>query len=271
MLQKLLFPTCSVTKGQGKKKTFQLFQELSCCTLMGSWVFGLNTQLLEALDDGRNTTFIPKPKLILDFCEDLRDSLETPSRLTPDSHESSPTLAWHCSHCHSPRYPANVCLGEEWEAETMSDGPARAGCHQCTSQITAESSPYCWINCAVAWSSSFSTDQSLPHGHMQRGFEASKKQCDGDQACSKNSLCYFHILAVSQTGVMANTIRRNSFSPSLQSHPRDKFASAILADWRFIQRADLPFVPPTLFPNSLVQQKQQQCTCLPSTEHLLAP
>lgn len=39
------------------------------------------------LDYGRNTTFIPKAKLILDLCEDLRDSLEAPSRWTPDSHE----------------------------------------------------------------------------------------------------------------------------------------------------------------------------------------
>lgn len=52
-------------------------------------MFGLNTQLqlLETLDYGSNTTFIPTSKLILDLCEDLRDSLETPSRLTPDSQQ----------------------------------------------------------------------------------------------------------------------------------------------------------------------------------------
>lgn len=50
-------------------------------------MFGLNTQLLEMLDYGRNTTFILKSKHILDLCENLRNSLETPSRLTPDSRE----------------------------------------------------------------------------------------------------------------------------------------------------------------------------------------
>lgn len=50
-------------------------------------MFGLNTQLLGMLDCGRNTTSIPKAKLILDLSEDLRDSLEAPSRWTPDSHE----------------------------------------------------------------------------------------------------------------------------------------------------------------------------------------
>lgn len=79
------------SRDEAGKKVFQLFQGLWYCTLTGSLVFGLNTQLLEMLDYGRNTTFILKSKHILDLCEDLRDSLETPSRLpsrlTPDSHE----------------------------------------------------------------------------------------------------------------------------------------------------------------------------------------
>lgn len=83
---------------------------------------------------------------------------------------------------------------------------------------------------------------------------AGKRQCSGDQACSKNKLCYFHVL-VSQTDVVSNTIRRKSFPLGLQHHPRDTFASAIFADWKFIWGADLLFFPPTLCPSSLVTAK----------------
>lgn len=113
--------------------------------------------------------------------------------------------------------------------------------------------------------SAFMPEQgSLAQVKWTQHFAAGKRQCDGDQACSESSLSYFHILAVSQTDVNSNTIRRKSFSLGLQSHPRDKFASAILADWRFIERADLPFVPPTLFPTTLYSRNSSSAHVYPT-------
>lgn len=76
-----------------------------------------------------------------------------------------------------------------------------------------------------------------------------------------------------QTDAISNTVGRKSFSLGLQPHPRENFASAVLADGGFIQRANSTFVPPTLFPPRLPHAAEAAAArvCLPDTGHLLAP
>lgn len=88
----------------------------------------------------------------------------------------------------------------------------------------------CWSNPA-AWQCAWET--------LRRGFAVGKRQGNGDQACSKDSLCYPHVLAVSQ--MSSQTSQGRKFCLGLEPHPRDKFASVVLADCSFIHRAELPF------------------------------
>lgn len=113
-------------------------------------------------------------------------------------------------------------------------------------------------SCAVGWG----------QGALQD--PAGKRQCNLNQACSKNKLCYFHVL-VSQANVVSNSIRRKSFSLGLQHHPRDSFASAIFADWEFILGSRLAGFSSHPLSQQPCYSKNQQCSCLPNTEHSLAP
>lgn len=107
-------------------------------------------------------------------------------------------------------------------------------------------------SCAVGWG----------QGALQD--PAGKRQCNLNQACSKNKLCYFHVL-VSQANVVSNSIRRKSFSLGLQHHPRDSFASAIFADWEFILGSRLAGFSSHPLSQQPCYSKNQQCSCLPNT------
>lgn len=70
-----------------------------------------------------------------------------------------------------------------------------------------------------------------------------------------------------QTDAISNTVGRKSFSLGLQPHPRENFASAVLADGGFIQRANSTFVPPTLFPPPTASCSRSGSGARVSTRH----